>query len=484
MPGTSTFSSFHLARILTCCSFIAFAQISIAGDLPFFSMFHGQMLQAAGAGAGLVRVNIVTRYEGSKDTVEINGIVIAKSPVVIEQRFSSTGIVLDDQGNIMTFLGYRWLDIQNHDPDIDVSRAGRRLKGKLVGIDQRNGVAVVKVDGGKLKRTPVCRKCEVKDGAIVMVPVSAETMQFRQTQVVSIGDGQPMPASGRWIMTVDRPFPDIELPILTADHRVLGFVASQDAMGIRNIVYPVSELIESAEKILKTGGDIFAGWLGLYLADSDPAMGPGVVVNNVEPDSPAQSAGLAAGDLLFKFNGHSLKDSGQFIRLVEGAPIGSRADIEILRKGKPMTLSASVGARRPQPSRGRLSFNFPAGFGFPAAEAIPESVPRNQRLLIGVETLYLESELAGVLQIPVQKGLLVIEVLKDAPAEKAGVQVGDVIVAIDNQPITDPLAFTGFLQSHDWGSLVLLQVNRKGTPLTLPIHIAAEENQHLKVNAR
>jgi serine protease Do len=474
MAGKSIIKSLRLVQILTFCSFLAFAPFSTARNFLFFPMGFGffQKDQAQGAQQTLVRVSIVSKFRGPKDTVEINGKLLADYSPIIIQSFSATGIVLDQKGNILTFLGYRWLDIQDHESTIEVSREGQKWKAKLIGIDQRNGVAVVKLTGGKLPKTPTCDECEVKDGNTVMVPVSSELSQLHRAQIVSIGSGPAAPEPGGWIITVDRPFPDIGQPILTSDHRVLGFIASQDPLGIRNTVYPISLLLASAEKIIKSGGDIRAGWLGLFVVDSNPVIGPGVLVQRVEPASPAQQAGLEAGDFLLKYNGERIRNSSHYIQLIEGSSIGSRANLEIVRRGKPLTISASVEARKPMPNPGKYSFSLPGAFGLPVASILSEPAPRNQRLRIGVDTILLDAPLAESLQIPVQDGLLVLDVQRNSPADLAGVLIGDVILSIDGQPITGGLEFALYLQMHEWGDTALLQVNRKGVERTIPVPLS------------
>ncbi len=471
MAGKSKLRSAHFARILTWCLLLSGAPAAMAFRFPFFSLGLFQNSHALESESGLVRVNIVTKFQGAKDTVEINGKLISDySPRVIIS-FSSTGIVLDPQGHVLTFPGKRWLDIQN-DSTIEVLKQGQKWKGNLVGIDQRSGATVVRIAGGKLKQTPTCGECKVKGGAIIMAPIPTETSQFRQAQIVSIGANLETPDPDDMIITLDRPFPDVGQPILTSDHRVLGFIASQDPMGMRNVVYPISELLASAEKIIRKGGSIYAGWLGLFVLDSNSAVGPGVFVQDVEPDSPAQIAGLIPGDRLLKYNGKRIATGHQYIQLVEGANAGSKANLEIMRQGKPLTITALIGTRRPQPNQGRLSFNLPEAFGFPVSAMIQESPPRNQKLLIGVDTLLLDADLARALQIPVQKGVLVIGVQQKSPAELSGVLVGDVIESIDDQPITDLLSFTTFMQTHNWGTQVFLQVNRKGAALTIPVQLS------------
>jgi serine protease Do len=305
-----------------------------------------------------------------------------------------------------------------------------------------------------------------------MAPVSPKLSQLRKAQIISIGAGSANPEPGGWIITVDRPFPDIGQPILTADHRVLGFIASQDPLGIRNTVYPISQLLASAEKIIKTGRGIRAGWLGLFVVDSNPAIGPGVLVQSVEPNSPAQASGLVSGDFLMKYNGERVRSSGHYIQLVEGSSIGSKANLEILRRGKPVTLSAMVTARKSQLSFGKLSFNMQGAVGLPVAGMISEPAPRNQRLLIGVDTILLDASLAESLQIPVQNGLLVLDIQRNSPAEMAGILIGDVILSIDGQVIIDGFEFASYLQTHTWGSQAVIVVNRKGIEHTIPVQLS------------
>ena len=165
-------------------------------------------------------------------------------------------------------------------------------------------------------------------------------------------------------------FPGMNLPILTTDHRVLGVIASQDAMGRQTLVYPISELLSSAKEILEANGDIRAGWLGVYLPDQSPSEKTDIIIQDVEPDSPAQKAGLRSGDLLIKFGGQPIRDTRQFLYIVEGTPVGSKEKIEIVRGGNPMTVEATIGARKPQRSQIRLSFNFPNSFGLSASGKI------------------------------------------------------------------------------------------------------------------
>lgn len=467
MAGSLLSRSLLLVRFLACLPLLASVSAALGQDA---GQVAGMM---RGVDAGLVRVHLRTETRGPKEAVEINGTLLTDASPIIIQTLSSTGIVLDGKGHIMTFLGYNWLDIHDRDPKIEVrSGDGARYKGRLVGIDHSNGVAVVKLTEGKLSKTRICDDCEIRGGLTVMAPAAPgpQISVFQEAQVLSVGAGPRVFAPGGLSVKVNRPFPDIDQPILDRDHRVIGFVASQDPMGMQNVVLPIKPLLASADKIVKQGGDVLAGWLGVFpglVQDSQEVHG--VVVQRIEPDSPAAKAGLSVEDILTRYNGQRIKDPLQLIRLVEETPIGSQADIELVRGGKTMMLAAAIESRRQRPSP--LSFARPGVFGTPAPGASQERKPR---LLVGLDAIVLHPALAETLQMPGQNGLLVVDVIKGLPADRAGAMVGDVIVAMDGRVITDLPGFVSHLQQLRLGSLLSLKVLRKGRELNLTVQLPAQ----------
>jgi serine protease Do len=463
-------SSIPLICFLACSSMLAGA--------PFASGCCFQDAADDESAPTLVRVNIIIETRGAKDTVQINGKLIANYSPIIIQDFPSTGIVLDHQNHIMTFLGYRWVDIHDSNARIVVTASkGQKWNGKLIGIDQTNGVAVIQLLDGKLKKTAVCIQCEIKDGVMVMAPIpgNLDESEFREAQVLSVGTSSGSLDPGAWVMKTNRPFPGIGLPVLTKDRRVLGFVAGLDPMDMRTIVYPVSQLLSSAEKILKAGGDIRTGWLGVFLNTSGLSKGPGVTVLRVEQNSPAHEAGLASGDVLLKIDGNEIKDALQFIQLVQNTPIGSRVKLDVIRQGRPVgNTTALIEARKPQQNGGKLSFNLTGALDPTAKGIVPELTPRNPRLLMGLSTEMLNPPLADALRVPGQTGLLVVDVAREMPAEQAGILAGDVIVSIDGQPIMDAPSFASFLMTHVWGPQSILKVLRKGIECTIVVQIPDE----------
>jgi S1-C subfamily serine protease len=440
-----------MSRVLHA-SFSLCARALLSGVLLAGVCFglEGYPEEAAGAG-GLVRVNIISEMPGAKGMFLLNGQILEDYSPIIVRDFPSTGVVIDREGHILAFLGYRWVDVQAHEARIEITAGdGGKWQGKLFGVDQSNGAAVVRLLRGRLRETPVCRDCQVQDGAVIMAPEAggAGRSGFREARVLSVGTGPGLPAGGNWMLRMNLPAPDISQPILTRDRRVLGFVADRDPLGMEMIVYPISPLLASAEKIIATGGDIRAGWLGLYLEDAPG----GVLVEELDPESPALEAGVRPRDRLVRYNDLAIRDVRQFIQLVQDSAVGSRVKLGIVRGGKPVELAARVGVRKPQQFRRQVSLNLPK----PA---------------IGLDTVVMTPDLADAMRMPGQTGLLVVDVVKETPAERAGVLAGDVVVAMDGQPIFDAASFATYWQTHGLGERLVLSVLRKGAERTITVEV-------------
>ena len=426
---------------------IFFAAIIIfAGTASVF----GQNAPATAADPGLVRVSIISEFRGPKGNVILNGKLLRDySPLVI-QDFTSDGVVFDENGYVMAFLSYRWIDIQSETPRIEISsRDGQKLSGKMIGIDQRNGVVVVQATEGKLKKTTVCESCENKDGAIVLIPSARDSgaARFGEARVVSSGSGLGALMPGALLAPYPQPFSDISLPVLNRESQVIGLMTSSDSPDA-GAVYPVKYLLDSARQIVKTGGDIKAGWLGIMLQD----VPLGVQVQGVEPDSPAREAGLIPRDFLIRYNNLSVENARQFISLVQNSTVGSSAKIDINRQGTPMSMTAKIRERQAQTVQNRLSLNSPR--------------PR-----VGIDATPLTPDLADAMRMPGQTGLLVTGVLPQTPAEAAGVLEGDVITAMDGQPIFDVNSFASYWQSHGLGARLVLTILRKGTIRSISVNL-------------
>jgi serine protease Do len=207
------------------------------------------------------------------------------------------------------------------------------------------------------------------------------------------------------------------------------------------------------------------------LLDARPEAGAGVEIQSVEPDSPAQKAGLNAKDLLQKYNGKEIQSVRQFIQLVEGTPIGSKASIEITRQGNPKSLNAMIEARKPQQNLESLLHDLSQRLPLPTAAMPAESVENQPQFKVGLEVAGLTPSLAKALKIPGRKGLLITDVVQRSRAEQAGIQAGDVIVTINGESFLDPLSLASYFQNNGMDSQLIMKILRKGMEQTITIQI-------------
>src|SRR5262249_6767953 len=157
----------------------------------------------------------------------------------------------------------------------------------------------------------------------------------------------------------------------------------------------------------------------------------GVEIRRVDPDSPAEKAGLKEHDVVLEFNGQRVEGVDSFTRMVRETPVGRIAKLVVSRGGSTQALTATL--RRRKEAR-RFAYASPSA---PMPPIPPIEMPRSmltyRTTRIGVETESVSGQLAEF--FGVKEGVLVRSVERDSPAEKAGVKAGDVIVKIDNQRV-------------------------------------------------
>jgi serine protease Do len=188
----------------------------------------------------------------------------------------------------------------------------------------------------------------------------------------------------------------------------------------------------------------------------------GVAVENVLKDTPAAKAGLQYGDVITRFNGEAVTSTRKLTRLISEVAADHTADLTILRNGTEQNLSVTMG-RSPGARVFNGTFNMPnvkipeiPDFEMPNVEIpdieIPEGIYDLERLqdgkdknrllwnfgsnrLIGVGVSSLNKQLGDYFGVASGNGLLINNVAKDSPAEKAGLKAGDVIVEVDGQEV-------------------------------------------------
>lgn len=221
-----------------------------------------------------------------------------------------------------------------------------------------------------------------------------------------------------------------------------------------------------------------SSYLGVMVqeVDSDRAKAlklheeAGVEITRVEPDSPAEKAGLKDGDAIMQYNGQHVEGMEQFSRLVRETPPGREVKLDIVRGGAPQTLMVKVGARpavtpfmitpMPLPApAGRFEMRMPD---------IPRSHMAWRSSALGIECESLEGQLAQY--FGVQEGVLVRSVAKGSAADRAGIKAGDVITRVNDARVTSPADISSRVRSMAGKSIpIVLMRDHKEVTLNVTV---------------
>jgi len=172
----------------------------------------------------------------------------------------------------------------------------------------------------------------------------------------------------------------------------------------------------------------------------------GVEVIRVDEGSPAESAGIKAGDIVLAYNGQSVEGAEQFVRFVRETPPGRTVKLSVLRNGAPQTISVALGKRKgqaPSPSVEEFRFEVPE-MDIPMPD-VPRAMMSWRNSVLGVEAETLgNTQLAAY--FGVKDGVLVRSVVKGTAAERAGLKAGDVLLKVDNDQVASPRDVTNAMR--------------------------------------
>lgn len=193
-------------------------------------------------------------------------------------------------------------------------------------------------------------------------------------------------------------------------------------------------IAHESRSVVVSGDRLHSGpFLGVWLSSDDDAKG--VRVLGVVEGSGADSAGLKKGDVIVGIDGESVVESGDLGEALEGLEVGDRVSIELLRDGVAMTVDTELGEHRIGPLIGGIELPELKGLR-ERLRVLPRALGRHLgRPVLGVELVQATPELREHMGAAPDRGLLVGKVLDGYPAERAGIEVGDLIVAVDGEAV-------------------------------------------------
>jgi serine protease Do len=216
--------------------------------------------------------------------------------------------------------------------------------------------------------------------------------------------------------------------------------------------------------------------IGVRIQEADAG---GVLIDEVEEESPAEKAGLKRGDVIVEFDGERVRGARHFSRLVQETPDGRSVKATIVRDGSRQTIDITPTAgerfgwsqdriialpdieQEIERSLETLPRNFSFDFDWDASPMIAGGT----RGRLGARLQPLTGQLAEY--FGVKEGVLVSSVDADSPAAKAGLKAGDVITSVNGRTVNDTRDITQEIRGADEGKDVEIQVLRDRKSLTL-----------------
>lgn len=215
-----------------------------------------------------------------------------------------------------------------------------------------------------------------------------------------------------------------------------------------SVVFALSTVAASAAV---PPGDTPQGWLGASLAPVEDASSgtSGVLVSQIVEGSPAEKAGLRGRDVVVGIDGMDVNAPAELIDRIRKLPPNAWVGLRVVRRGNERQIDVRLGERPPDGGPLRLV-----------------------RGWIGVRTIDLPPTLRVHFGAPEEAGIMVSELVSGAPAEAGGLELGDVIHAVDGQPIVGPGDLFRIISQSGVGNPIEVAVGRDGAPLTLEIVVA------------
>jgi serine protease Do len=369
-----------------------------------------------------------------------------------ERRSAGSGFIISADGYVLT---------NNHvvgDADqVTVRLSDRReLDAKVVGTDEQTDIALLKINATNLPVVKIGDSTRLKPGQWVVAVGSPFGMDHTVTHGIVSAVGRGYDRSQQYVPFIQTDVPinpgNSGGPLFNLDGEVVGinsqiFSNTGGYMGV-SFAIPMSVAMNTVGQI-KDKGHVSRGMIGVQIQnvdrDSARALGlprsGGALVNNVTVGSSADKAGVKVGDVILAFDGSEIVSSSDLPPMVGLTPPGTRAELEIFRNGKTMTVPLVVG-ELPQDATA-------------TAAATPKAAPGNKLGLV-VEDLNAEQRQ----QLGLKDEGVVITRISGAAARRAALQPGDVILMIGRTPVKDAAGFNAAVKNLKPDESVMLLIRR------------------------
>ncbi|WP_353138894.1 DegQ family serine endoprotease [Limnohabitans sp.] len=368
-----------------------------------------------------------------------------------QPRGVGSGFILSADGFVMTNAHV----VDGADQVVVTLPDKREFKARIVGLDKRTDVAVVKIDAVGLPAVKIGDVNRLKVGEWVMAIGSPFGLDNTVTAGIVSAKQRD---TGDYLSFIQT---DVAInpgnsggPLINMRGEVVGinsqiYSRSGGFMGI-SFAIPIDEAVRVSEQLRATG-KVQRGRLGVQIdqvtkevAESlGLSKAQGALVRGVEQGSPAEKAGIEPGDIILKFEGKVIEKSSDLPRMVGSIKPGTRSTIQVWRRGSLKDMPISVGEVEAEK---------------PVKKAVaPEKPPAaNVTKLLGLTLSEMTD--AQKKELKLRGGVRVDAVAE--PASRAGIQEGDVILSLANNETPNVQTFEAVVAKLDRSKPVSLLIRR------------------------
>lgn len=373
----------------------------------------------------------------------------------IPARGTGSGFIVSNDGYILTNA-----HVVRGADEVEVKLIDKRkFSARVIGSDSRTDVAVIKITASNLPVVKLGDPARLRVGEAVVAIGSPFGFENSVTAGIVSAKGRSLPSESYV------PYIQTDVPINPGNSGGPLFNMKGEVVGINSQIYsrsggyqgvsfaiPIDVAMEVAEQ-LKSSGKVSRGWLGVVVqevtADLAESFGMdrprGALIAQVQADSPAARAGLQAADVILMFGGRPVENSGDLPRMVGMAKPGTKIPLQVWRRGKAQELAVTLGELPDE--------ELPAGKTYSRGGLALSELTADQRRELGID-----------------HGLLVEEVTGDAA--RAGIRVGDVILAVNNGKVSTVEAFRKAIAAVPKGKSAAILVRRGEGSLYIPLKIS------------
>ncbi|HUB94834.1 MAG TPA: PDZ domain-containing protein, partial [Stellaceae bacterium] len=237
-----------------------------------------------------------------------------------------------------------------------------------------------------------------------------------------------------------------------------------------------SDLAKPVIDQLESHGKVARGWLGVQIQEVTPEIAKslglpkaeGALVADVTKDGPAEKVGIKQGDVIVGYDGHDIAKLRDLPLAVAETPVGDKEAVKLWRDGHEVTLNATIAAMPDNPEQMANAGD---------EDTAPKQVQTASAM--GLKLAPLTQEMRRELHVPRSvKGVVVTSVADSSPLADLGIAAGDVIQAINQEPVAVPKDVTAKLEAirKSGDKNLLLLINRHGVNQYIAMTVGKGDN--------